>query len=60
MTKKEAQQIVAAATVVARGSAWGDPPLWQVNVPNGSIDVHAVDEEEARKAAAEALVVLSE
>jgi hypothetical protein len=59
MQKAEAVKLVENATVVARGDTWGDP-LWQVSIPNGTVDVHAADEVEARKKAADFLVVTSD
>lgn len=59
MTKQEAAALVATSTVTPRGDAWGDP-LWTVSVPNGTVDVHAADEVEAREKAAQFLVVTAE
>lgn len=59
MEKAEALRLVENATVIGRGDILGDP-LWQVSIPNGTVDVHAADEAEARKKAAEFLVVTSD
>lgn len=54
MTRDDAEQYAKTAVATGLGEAWGDL-LWRFPTPNGSIDVHGADEDEARAALAEAL-----
>lgn len=56
MTKAEAKQVVKGAQVKRRGDRWGEQTLWTVDLPDGSVDVYADDEDGAREAAAAYLV----
>ena len=59
MKKAEARKLVEGVTVIPRSHPSGEP-LWTVPVPNGSVDVHAANEAEAREKAADFLVVIGD